>query len=215
MHRLFTPRHPKSLSAWARRRRWDMLLGCFPDLGSLRVLDLGGTVRTWLRASIRPSDVVVVNLQPQQSPVPWMKAVVGDACDLAPEIAGGAFDLAFCNSVIEHVGGHARRQALAETVLAAAPRHWVQTPYRYFPVEPHWMFPGFQFLPVAARAAITRTWRLGPRRAPRRPREAALSRVLEVELLSRSELEFYFPDSEILSERILGLTKSLVAVQTD
>ena len=91
----------------------------------------------------------------------------------------------------------------------------MQTPYRYFPVEPHWMFPGFQFLPVAARAAITRTWRLGPRRAPRRPREAALSRVLEVELLSRSELEFYFPDSEILSERILGLTKSLVAVQTD
>ena len=28
----------------------------------------------------------------------------------------------------------------------------VQTPYRYFPVEPHWLFPGLQFLPMGLRA---------------------------------------------------------------
>ena len=35
--------------------------------------------------------------------------------------------------------------------------HWVQTPYRYFPVEPHFLFPGFQFLPLTVRAVLMRT----------------------------------------------------------
>ncbi len=38
---------------------------------------------------------------------------------------------------------------------------WVQTPYRYFPIEPHWIFPGFQFLPLSARTEISRRWPLG------------------------------------------------------
>jgi hypothetical protein len=37
--------------------------------------------------------------------------------------------------------------------------------------------------------------------------------VLEIELLGTTEMQQYFPDSEILPERLLGLTKSLVAVR--
>ena len=31
------------------------------------------------------------------------------------------------------------------------PKSVVQIPYRYFPIEPHWLFPGLQFLPQRAR----------------------------------------------------------------
>lgn len=63
------------------------------------------------------------------------------------------FDLVYSNSVIEHVGGHARSCDFAGMVKTLARRHWgVQTPYRYFSIEPHWLFPGLQFLPQSARA---------------------------------------------------------------
>jgi len=38
--------------------------------------------------------------------------------------------------------------------------------------------------------------------------------VLWTELLDRTQLRYYFPDSEIRSERLMGLAKSLIAVRT-
>jgi hypothetical protein len=88
--------------------------------------------------------VVIVNLKPQPSDVDWISTLVGDACALPRRVTDQRFDLVYSNSVIEHVGGHARREAFAAAVRNAADRYWVQTPYRYFAIEPHWLFPGFQ-----------------------------------------------------------------------
>jgi hypothetical protein len=112
--------------------------------------------------------------------------------------------------VIEHVGGFAQREAFARAVHALAPRHWVQTPYRYFPVEPHFLFPGFQFLPLTVRAGLLRRWPLVHSRPD--TRERALEIALWVELLSRTELRVLFPESKIIKERIGGVPKSLIAV---
>jgi hypothetical protein len=35
-----------------------------------------------------------------------------------------------------------------------------------------------------------------------------------VELLSRTEMHYYFPDSSLLPEKTMGLTKSLIALKT-
>ena len=90
-----------------------------------------------------------------------VKAVVGDACSLPAELRGERFDLVYSNSVLEHVGGHDRRLAFAASVHELGDAHWIQTPYRYFPVEPHWLCPGLQLLPVRARAEVTLRWPLG------------------------------------------------------
>jgi hypothetical protein len=97
-------------------------------------------------------------------------------------------------------------------VHALAPRHWVQTPYRYFPIEPHWLFPGFQFLPLAARAQLSQRWPLQHSRSANR--DEGLRSAMQVELVSRTEMAFYFPDSTIRSERMLGAVKSLIATKT-
>jgi hypothetical protein len=174
------------------------------------VIDLGGTVRHWETSPVRPASVVVVNLIAESSPADWISPVQGDACDLPAELMmGDKFDLVYSNSVIEHVGGHFRRLAFAENVRSLAPHHWVQTPYRYFPIEPHWLCPGLQFLPQRARAAAIRRWPLSPARPNQ---QQALRDVLEVELLSKTEMRFYFPASEIYPERFLGMTKSLTAI---
>src|SRR5215469_18971669 len=155
----------------AERARW--LTETFPDLAQMSVIDLGGSIVTWQRAPVRPKHVHVVNMQPSRFDMPeWAEFDLGDACALPPDIAGRRYDLVFSNSVIEHVGGHERRERFADSVHQLSDAHWVQTPYRYFPIEPHWMAPGMQFLPVTARAQVARRWPLSYGRG--KPREAAL-----------------------------------------
>ena len=156
---------PHSLGARARSRRWDTVQRLFPDLRDMRVVDLGGTVESWRRAPVQPQQVSVINLfEPGESREDWLFPVTGDATDARTAIrAAGApadYDLVFSNSLLEHVGGHAKRTDLADEVHALAAYHWVQTPYRYFPVEPHWLFPFMQFLPVRLRVSIAMHWPL-------------------------------------------------------
>jgi hypothetical protein len=209
--RLTNPNDPRSLSARARAKRWNELMRRFPSLAEMRVLDLGGLPDFWRKSAVRPAHVTTVNLVPADSDEPWVDHIVGDAC--APEGLGGTeFDLVVSNSLLEHVGGYARRRQLTDVIHSYAKRHWVQTPYRYFPIEPHWAFPGLQFLPTAARAAAIRVWPLGHAKAEGWAESA--DAVLATELLSLTEMRLLFPDSDIWHEKAAALTKSLVAIRS-
>ena len=207
---------PNSIGAKARAARWQVFSDAFPDVANMRVIDLGGTVESWLRAPVRPAEVTVLNLtEPGVSTESWLTPVEGDACAAVEVLKRQGldpnFDLVFSNSLIEHVGGHAKRSELAEQVSELAPHHWVQTPYRYFPIEPHWLFPMMQFLPAPARASVAYRWPLTHTRPD--SRETALSEVQWTELIGVRELRSYFPQSQIVKERLAGVPKSLIAVR--
>jgi hypothetical protein len=210
-----------SLSQRARDRRHRRLLESFPDLEDLSVVDLGGTVDYWIRSGLRPARVVVVNLSDgaldrSDPSSEWITTRRGDACEF--DGGGESFDLAFSNSVIEHVGGFVRRRQFADRIHELAPRHWVQTPDRYFPIEPHWGVPCLQFLPDRPRLWIATRWSWGPRGdSERSPERIAANEqeCLMTELVSATELRRLFPGSEIWSERVAGVSKSLVAIGSD
>jgi hypothetical protein len=203
---------PTSVGERKRARRWQWVREAFPEIESMSVIDLGGTAEAWLRAPIQPAQVHVVNLEPPPDETPgWIRADQADACDLPAHISDGKYDLVFSNSVIEHVGGHAQRMRFADAVHKLAERHWVQTPYRYFPIEPHWLFPGFQFLPLNARGMLAQRWPLA--HTPSRSREEGIIAAMEVELVSRTEMEFYFPSSTLRLERMMGAVKSMIAIK--
>jgi hypothetical protein len=200
--------YPDSLAARLRAKRNAAFLARFPRFSEMRVIDLGGRPRFWRTLPVRPAEMVLLNTEDIGAPdEPWMRSVRGDACD--PPETLGHFDLAFSNSTIEHVGGHAKRQQFASAVMSLADAYWIQTPCRSFPIEPHWYFPGFQFLPTRAKSLVGRHWY--PARINYPGRGGELETVLEVELLSIVELQYYFPDAEVLRERFAGLTKSLIA----
>ncbi len=202
----------RSLSGRARARRWQHLIEAFPSFSEMRVLDLGGTPESWQLAPVRPKALTTVNLEPLESWSPQIIAIQGDACDLPNSVARDHFDLVFSNSVLEHVGGHVGRQRLVDNVHSLADRHWVQTPYRYFPIEPHWLFPGLQWLPYEARVQVSLRWNRGHIRT--HTRAEAQDQVDEIDLLGISQMRRYFPASVIWYERFAGLIKSLVAIQT-
>jgi hypothetical protein len=202
--------------SWSSRRRaqrWAWLVETFPDLDQMSVIDLGGDPATWMQSPVHPKHVHMINIEELNPHVPdWIEIDYADACALPEQIASRRYDLVFSNSVLEHVGGHERRLRFAEAVHQLAPAHWVQTPYRYFPVEPHWIAPGMQFLPVRARVSVARRWPLAHVRSS--SVRNALDGVLWTELVDRTQMRYYFPDSMIRSERLLGVAKSLIAVKT-
>jgi hypothetical protein len=202
---------PDTLSGRARLRRWEDFGQTFPEISDLQVLDLGGDARAWRTAPVRPAHVTLLNIFEQKVDEPWMTSLVGDACD--PDFELPAADLVYSNSVIEHVGGHWRRERFAEAARSKG-RYWVQTPNRYFPIEPHFMVPWLQHLPRGAQAKLVVAWPMGNHGDVSDP-DQALRDALEIELLSKTEMEFYFPDAEIQPERIAGLTKSFIAVKRD
>ena len=202
----------KSLAERLRRRRWAILLRHIPNLPDLRVVDLGGTARWWVRAPVVPRHVTVVNLYEPDPGHALVRTVEGDALQADELLNGEEFDLVFSNSPIEHLGGHAARRRFSDVVSALAASYVIQTPYRYFPVEPHWMFPAFQFLPIAARSWLATRWPLGHTRGWNA--DAAMNEAMSVELLSLVEMRAYFPDGKIVWERVAGLPKSMIAIKT-
>jgi SAM-dependent methyltransferase len=71
--------------------------------------------------------------------------VRGDA--LALPFADGAFDIAFSNAVIEHVGGREEQRRFVAEALRVARRAFVTTPNRWFPLEVHTRLPLVHWLP--------------------------------------------------------------------
>ncbi|HJP60817.1 MAG TPA: hypothetical protein VJ865_12495, partial [Gemmatimonadaceae bacterium] len=114
-------------------------------------------------------------------------------------------------SVIEHLGPRFEDQRrMADEVRRVGKRYFVQTPNRYFPIEPHFLTPGFQFLPVPARVWLVTHFNVGwYRRFP--DVASARQEVESICLLSRNQVRDLFPEAGIFEEKILGLTKSFVA----
>jgi hypothetical protein len=211
----------QSIASWTRGRRFDALAERYPRLSQMSVLDLGGEVHTWLSSPVRPRSVTLLNLDwkaaEQQSRLKssddgtWMSAVAGDACDPPAALRDQRFDLVFSNSVIEHVGGHQRRRRFAHWARALGESYWVQTPNRWFAVEPHWLCPFVHWTPPAVRAHVMRRWPLGAFHNRDTTFEESLQEVLWIELLTAGELLSYFPGADLIRERVAGTTKSLIA----
>jgi hypothetical protein len=205
-------RSQKSLATRMRRERFQLFLSLLEGVPRpLRILDVGGTQRFWETMNYTASDVhvVLLNIYDVQTNLPNFVNLIGDARNMN-HFQDRAFDVVFSNSVIEHVGTLADQQAMAREVQRVGQRYFIQTPNRYFPIEPHFLFPFFQFLPISLRATLVQYFNVGwYKRIPQR--EKALAEVRSIRLLHEAELRQMFPGATIYREYMFGLKKSLIA----
>jgi 2-polyprenyl-3-methyl-5-hydroxy-6-metoxy-1,4-benzoquinol methylase len=192
-----------TVQGW-RERRYQVFIEACSVQPTDRIVDVGAGWGAALERFNDTNPIVAVDLSPQ--PSEWLSSpnvtvVQGDGTNL--QFADAEFDVAFSNSVIEHVPP-ALQQSFADEISRVARRYFVQTPNRYFPIEPHYQFPLFQFLPRRIRRALNARFTLGWQ---------AKGEWEEITLLSARSLRRLFPDAEIKRERVLGLTKSLIAVR--
>ena len=205
--------NPDSLANRYRRKRFEFFRSLAAELKPpFRILDIGGTGHFWKTMGFGTGsgvEIVLLNTYPEHSDLPGVRTEVGDGRDLS-QYRDGEFDVVFSNSVIEHVGGFEDQQAMAREVMRVGRRYFVQTPNLYFPLEPHFLFPFFQFLPIPVRAALLQRFSLGwyPRCADR---NEATQVAESVRLISARTLSDLFPGSHLYRERSFGMTKSLTA----
>ncbi len=175
----------------------------------VRILDLGGTTNYWHQMDSEEFsglEIVLLNLEAEQFTQPVVESLSGDARDLS-RFADNQFDLVFSNSVIEHVGSLSDQQKMAREIARVGKRYVVQTPNYYFPIEPHFLFPFFQFLPFWIRKFLVKNFSLGWTQRVTSDEEAQ-TLVNSVRLMSKKELVRAFPGAEFYFERCFGLTKS-------
>ncbi|MFI5307393.1 MAG: methyltransferase domain-containing protein [Polyangiales bacterium] len=207
-------RDPRSWASRLRQRRIALFERLIAPLGDpVRVLDVGGAPGFWRgyrQGGGRRLRVTLLNLERDPEGEDF-EQVVADARDLG-RFADKSFDACFSNSLIEHVGTFFDQQKVAAEIGRLAPIYFVQTPNRAFPLEAHFLMPGFQYLPVTVRTMLHRRFRMGW--VERQPDPIlARAEIEQLRLLSHAELARLFPDARILRETIGPLTKSLIAVR--
>jgi hypothetical protein len=221
IYALQDPDNPNSLAMKMRRARSRHVTALIEQAsaqaaGACRILDLGGEPEYWAlfdRAALERCGVHITLVNPQAFEVadPMFTALEGDACDL-PQWADGAFDLVHSNSVVEHVGDWPRMEAFAREARRLAPRYYVQTPYFWFPIEPHFSAPFFHWRSEQSRARALMKKRHGF--ADRAADVGqAMRDVQHARLLDKTQFRFLFPDARHLDETFFGLTKSLIAIR--
>ncbi len=191
-----------------RRRRMKRFFATMMPSRDVRVLDIGGTVQTWNDES-EPSQfsVTLLNVRGDgRFDGGRFNAVEGDAKRLP--FTDNAFDIAFSNSVIEHVGSWDEQREFAREARRVGRRLWIQTPARSFPIEAHLLAPYIQYLPKNVQHRIAR-WTPRGLMTP----DVVHEIVDEVRLLTFREFQQLFPDCHILRERFFGMTKSYIAVR--
>jgi hypothetical protein len=202
-----------------RHRRFSLLREIISlvlaEKGRCRILDVGGVASYWETfgrdLDWSKLEVSVLNLTASEAQRPEITSLIGDARNLS-QFDDFSFDVVHSNSMIEHVGRWDDMVLAAKEIRRLAPRYFVQTPYFWFPVEPHARFVGFHWMPEAWR------YRIVMRRACGFwDRESdvggAMRAVQSAVLLDRRQMEHLFPDARIVPEKFFGITKSLIAIR--
>ncbi len=194
-----------------RKKRFTLFKRLMSSLPRpLSILDVGGTQEFWEKMEFIHNDIEIIlyNLSPIETTYPVLVSMVGDARDMS-EFVNQEFDVVFSNSVIEHVGSYSQQHRMAEEVRRVGKRYCVQTPNRYFPIEPHVLLPFFQFFPFELKIFLLSHFK-SPWGWKITSRQEAIRYVRGIRLLSEKELRQLFPEARIYKEKFLGLTKSFI-----
>lgn len=190
--------------------------------GSVTILDVGGALEYWRRVGLdflRQNKVRVTllnlpewSISPVEEVADIFSVEVGDGCDLR-QYADGAFDLTHSNSVVEHVVTWANMKAFAAETRRVGRAYYVQTPYYWFPIDPHfYRAPFFHWMPTPLRA-----WLLTHFGVAYSGKVDTLDRAYtlldEHRLLDRTRFRQLFPDSSLAFERFMLLPKSMVGIR--
>jgi SAM-dependent methyltransferase len=148
-------------SLWNRRRKLALFMERIRPGPQTRVVDVGvgdtgfGTepgvasshnffeaLYPWPERITAVSDVPLPNFAQE---FPTITTVTASGTDLPFE--DDAFDVAFSNAVVEHVGGRDEQRRFVAELCRVAPRVFLSTPNRWFPLETHTLVPFVHWLP--------------------------------------------------------------------
>jgi hypothetical protein len=192
-------------SLWNRRRKLGLFMEAIRPGPETRIVDVGvgdtgfrtepglGASHNFFEALYpwpeRITAVSDVPLPHFAEAFPQVRSVVADGTELP--FGDDAFDVAFSNAVVEHVGGRDEQRRFVAELCRVAPGVFLSTPNRWFPVETHTLVPLVHWLPRP--------------QADRAMRALRREKWNGVELLGKRELLELFPpgaNARVIESRI-------------
>jgi hypothetical protein len=213
-------------STACRNQRARLFLDRLQPSATDEIIDLGGGKGGYL-AGILPyrGNVTIADVDPAVLKIAAESYGFGTVCldgSATFPIADQEYDVVFCSSVIEHITGprdlifdildskqfatsaREAQASFAAEIRRIGKRYFVQTPYKYFPIEPHSFLPFFIVW-------LSRRWQI--KLLDFFGRHWIKQVQADFRLLTIKEMRELFPDAEIVLERHCGLVKSIVAIK--
>ncbi|AKP52537.1 methyltransferase domain-containing protein [Cyclobacterium amurskyense] len=176
----------------------------------IKILDIGGYEEFWINAGLTDRSgihITILNLESSKTKHKNLISVKGNATNLSA-YSDNSFDIAFSNSVIEHLYNSDQQLKMAYEIMRVGKYHYVQTPNKYFIIEPHYLLPYFQFIPKSIRFYILTKTKFS--RFKKWSSNEAQQYLDEILLLSEKDMKELFPSSKLTKEKFMGMTKSFV-----
>ena len=203
----------RKIQPFFRGKRMRLFLDELRPAAATRILDLGGHIADWHGVVPIESQITVLNIEPADDkiiPEPRFRYEQGDARSL--NHPDQSFDIVYSNSVIEHLGTFEDQRRFAAEALRVGRSVYIQTPNRWFPIEPHFLTLLVHWLPKRLQRPLIRfcsfraLFRSGDNVDPTELFE-------DLRLLTCGEMKRIFPGCTIHREKVCGLTKSFTAIR--
>jgi hypothetical protein len=172
------------------------------------IFDVGGKINFWENRGIAGNKnykITIVNFEKEKSQYSNIKTLIGNATNLS-QFANKSFDIVHSNSVIEHLYNFENQKKMASEIIRIGQKHIVQTPNKYFFIEPHYLLPFLQFIPNKLKFLVLTKTKLS--RLKKWDKKFASQYIEEIRLLNLKEMKELFPSSKIYFEKFLGMNKS-------
>jgi 2-polyprenyl-3-methyl-5-hydroxy-6-metoxy-1,4-benzoquinol methylase len=213
----------------SRRKRSALFHSLFRVNADTRVLDLGGASGTHVHGLLHGTAAQGQNVHVADIDHDAVRCAatrfgyspVFLAEDGALPFPDRYFDIVICSSVLEHVTlpkldiwretsgssfarrARARQRQFAAELARVGVGYFVQVPSRWFPIETHTWLPLLAYLPRSLQCRImeisNRFW--------------IKRSIPDFYLPTATEMAGYFPGAMLKRERVVGVTKSLIAVK--
>lgn len=208
-----------------QKKRFNIFFKHFGDKKG-KLLDLGGADGAFLgrfRNNLVNFEISVADINDSsllKAKKYGFKTILLDETALFP-FHDKEFDIVFCNSLIEHYTGPKQKifnlkkseqfrniafknqKFLASEIKRISKSYFVQTPYKFFPIESHTQFPFVGYLSRSLQVLIigilNKFW--------------IKKTQPDWYLLSIKEMQLLFSDAKIISENFFGITKSIIALK--
>ena len=205
IHSIYRP-----FQRYFRAKRMRQLWQLFDLTAESIILDVGGNEFNWMLYCSSLPQVTLLNLtvsRERKSNFTW---IVGDGRHLP--FKDGAFEMIYSNSMIEHLGMIGNQRLFAEECRRVGQNYYVQTPNKWFFMEPHLITPFINWLPRIFQRLLLRDFTVWGW-ITRPTSQYSESFMKEVRLLDEKELKQLFPKCKIYREYFLGFVKSIIAVK--
>ena len=198
LRKIASSNNSDNFSSKFRRKRFRTFQKYLTKLGlkESRFLDIGGTqiywdhINSYFKTNLSP---IIVNVEREYFTNGIYAGIIGDGKSLS--------------FIIEHLTGFEDQYEMAYNIKRVAKYYFIQTPAFIFPLEPHFLFPFFHWLPKKARIWFILNFNLGWYQKCQSFIEAK-KLVNSIRILKKKELKLLFKDAHIITERLFFIPKS-------